>query len=118
MPSADADASGETPGYTAGETPAATEPDETKINLFLEIEDTGIGIPKDQQDAIFFLSSVMYRPGKLLRAGGANLVGTVSGATQTIDIAASLTLAKAKCAGHDIAKWIVDFGDDLTRVRI
>jgi signal transduction histidine kinase/DNA-binding response OmpR family regulator len=27
--------------------------DETRVNLFLEIEDTGIGIPKDQQETIF-----------------------------------------------------------------
>src|SRR5205814_2101204 len=29
------------------------EPDETRVNPFLEVEDTGIGIPTDQQDAIF-----------------------------------------------------------------
>jgi len=36
-------------------TSAATEeePDETRINLILEISDTGIGIPKAQQDHIF-----------------------------------------------------------------
>ncbi|MSU61855.1 MAG: response regulator, partial [Pedosphaera sp.] len=32
---------------------APTEPDETRINLILEISDTGIGIPKAQQDHIF-----------------------------------------------------------------
>ena len=32
---------------------AETEPDETRVNLVLEIEDTGIGIPKDQLDGIF-----------------------------------------------------------------
>ena len=30
-----------------------TEPDETRINLILEVSDTGIGIPKAQQDHIF-----------------------------------------------------------------
>src|SRR4029078_2325837 len=36
-------------------TPAATggEPDETRVNLILEVSDTGIGIPKDQQETIF-----------------------------------------------------------------
>ncbi len=29
------------------------DPDETRVNLILEIEDTGIGIPKDQLEAIF-----------------------------------------------------------------
>ena len=29
------------------------EPDETRITLFLEVQDTGIGIPKDQQEHIF-----------------------------------------------------------------
>jgi PAS domain S-box-containing protein len=29
------------------------EPDETKVNLILEVSDTGIGIPKDQQEHIF-----------------------------------------------------------------
>jgi CheY-like chemotaxis protein len=29
------------------------EPDETRVNLLLEVEDTGIGIPKDQQEHIF-----------------------------------------------------------------
>jgi signal transduction histidine kinase/DNA-binding NarL/FixJ family response regulator len=29
------------------------EPDETRVNLILEISDTGIGIPKDQQETIF-----------------------------------------------------------------
>jgi len=32
---------------------ATDEPDETQVNLFLEVEDTGIGIPKDQQEMIF-----------------------------------------------------------------
>ena len=32
---------------------APPEPDETRINLILEISDTGIGIPKAQQDHIF-----------------------------------------------------------------
>jgi CheY-like chemotaxis protein len=45
---------GGTPGSTAGETPAATdEPDDTRVDLFLEVEDTGIGIPADQQEIIF-----------------------------------------------------------------
>src|SRR6185369_9932006 len=47
------DPGGRMPPSTAGETPAATDPDETRVNLFLEIEDTGIGIPKDQQETIF-----------------------------------------------------------------
>jgi signal transduction histidine kinase/ligand-binding sensor domain-containing protein/DNA-binding response OmpR family regulator len=29
------------------------EPDETRVSLFLEVEDTGIGIPGDQQETIF-----------------------------------------------------------------
>jgi len=38
----------------SGGTPAATaEPDETRIILILEVSDTGIGIPKDQQEHIF-----------------------------------------------------------------
>ena len=36
---------------STNETP--TEPDETRINLILEVEDTGIGIPKEQQERIF-----------------------------------------------------------------
>src|SRR5213075_2259938 len=32
---------------------AASELDETRINLILEISDTGIGIPKAQQETIF-----------------------------------------------------------------
>src|SRR3989442_15702603 len=32
---------------------APTEPDETRVNLILEISDTGIGIPKAQQEHIF-----------------------------------------------------------------
>lgn len=31
----------------------AEEPDETRVNLFLEVEDTGIGIPLDQQERVF-----------------------------------------------------------------
>jgi len=31
----------------------ADEPDEARIKLLLEVEDTGIGIPKDQQESIF-----------------------------------------------------------------
>jgi signal transduction histidine kinase/DNA-binding response OmpR family regulator len=31
----------------------AAEPDETRVNLVLEISDTGIGIPKEQQEHIF-----------------------------------------------------------------
>jgi signal transduction histidine kinase/ActR/RegA family two-component response regulator len=31
----------------------AGEPDETRVNLILEVQDTGIGIPKEQQDHIF-----------------------------------------------------------------
>ena len=34
-------------------TDAKSEPDETKVNLILEVQDTGIGIPKDQQEHIF-----------------------------------------------------------------
>jgi CheY-like chemotaxis protein len=30
-----------------------SNPDETRVNLFLEIADTGIGIPKEQQETIF-----------------------------------------------------------------
>ena len=29
------------------------EPDETRVNLFVEVEDTGLGIPKEQQESIF-----------------------------------------------------------------
>ncbi|MBI2924385.1 MAG: response regulator [Verrucomicrobia bacterium] len=32
---------------------SADEPDETRVTLFLEVEDTGIGIPADQQEIIF-----------------------------------------------------------------
>ncbi len=32
---------------------AADEPDETRVNLILEISDTGIGIPKEEQERIF-----------------------------------------------------------------
>ena len=32
---------------------AETEPDETRVTLVLEVSDTGIGIPKSQQDQIF-----------------------------------------------------------------
>jgi signal transduction histidine kinase/ligand-binding sensor domain-containing protein/DNA-binding response OmpR family regulator len=32
---------------------ANDEPDETRVNLFLEVSDTGIGIPKEQQEHIF-----------------------------------------------------------------
>ena len=39
-----------TAGKDAG---APGEPDETRINLILEVSDTGIGIPKAQQDHIF-----------------------------------------------------------------
>ncbi|MSU36737.1 MAG: response regulator [Pedosphaera sp.] len=42
-----------TPGSRASQTPAPPEPVETRITLFLEISDTGIGIPKDQQERIF-----------------------------------------------------------------
>jgi signal transduction histidine kinase/ligand-binding sensor domain-containing protein/DNA-binding response OmpR family regulator/protocatechuate 3,4-dioxygenase beta subunit len=31
----------------------SAEPDETRVNLILEVTDTGIGIPKDQQEHIF-----------------------------------------------------------------
>jgi hypothetical protein len=44
----------------------------------------GDGIPNDQRDPIQFGSAVMYRPGRLLRAGSTGTFGT--GATQTIDI--------------------------------
>src|SRR5262249_36231526 len=30
-----------------------TEHDETKVELFLDVEDTGIGIPKEEQDKLF-----------------------------------------------------------------
>jgi signal transduction histidine kinase/ligand-binding sensor domain-containing protein/CheY-like chemotaxis protein len=33
--------------------PAAATPDETRVNLGLEVTDTGIGIPKEQQEHIF-----------------------------------------------------------------
>jgi CheY-like chemotaxis protein len=33
--------------------PLADEPDETRVNLVLEVSDTGIGIPKEQQERIF-----------------------------------------------------------------
>jgi len=32
---------------------SSDEPDETRVNLVLEVSDTGIGIPKDQQEDIF-----------------------------------------------------------------
>src|SRR5204863_3058924 len=32
---------------------APSEPGETRVNLILEVEDTGIGIPKEQQERIF-----------------------------------------------------------------
>jgi two-component system, sensor histidine kinase len=32
---------------------ASAEPDETRLNLILEVSDTGIGVPKDQQELIF-----------------------------------------------------------------
>ena len=44
------------------------------------------GLPNDQQDALQFGTSVMYRPGRLLRAGATGSKGT--SATQTIDIGA------------------------------
>src|SRR5207247_4497215 len=36
-----------------GDASTPDEPDETRVNLFLEVEDTGIGIPDDQQETIF-----------------------------------------------------------------
>src|SRR4029079_10513842 len=33
--------------------PPSGEPDETRVNLILEVSDTGIGIPKAQQEHIF-----------------------------------------------------------------
>jgi signal transduction histidine kinase/ligand-binding sensor domain-containing protein/CheY-like chemotaxis protein len=33
--------------------PASADPDNTRVNLVLEVSDTGIGIPKDQQESIF-----------------------------------------------------------------
>ena len=33
--------------------PTTDEPDETRVNLILEVSDTGIGIPKEQQEHIF-----------------------------------------------------------------
>jgi len=36
-----------------GDASTPDEPDETRVNLFLEISDTGIGIPEDQQETIF-----------------------------------------------------------------
>src|SRR6185369_3978372 len=48
---------GERAGVRGTETSVAaeflTEPDETRVNLILEVSDTGIGIPKDQQEHIF-----------------------------------------------------------------
>ena len=38
-------------GHVPSDTTA--EPDETRVNLILEVTDTGIGIPKDQQERIF-----------------------------------------------------------------
>jgi signal transduction histidine kinase/DNA-binding response OmpR family regulator len=38
---------------TSAPTGAGNEPDETRVNLFLEVSDTGIGIPKAQQEHIF-----------------------------------------------------------------
>lgn len=32
---------------------SSDEPDETRVNLFVEVEDTGLGIPKEQQERIF-----------------------------------------------------------------
>ncbi len=48
----------------------------------------------DQRDATYFGSSVMYRPGKILRAGSTSNIGT--SATQTIDIGAGQTPAWVK----------------------
>jgi len=39
------------PGKRAGV--RESQPDETRVNLFLEVSDTGIGIPKEQQEHIF-----------------------------------------------------------------
>src|SRR6185436_5724120 len=36
-----------------GDAGTPDEPDETRVNLFLEVEDTGIGIPEDQRESIF-----------------------------------------------------------------
>src|SRR3989442_13005967 len=36
-----------------GDASTPDEADETRVNLFLEVEDTGIGIPEDQQETIF-----------------------------------------------------------------
>ena len=38
---------------TSAPTGAGNEPDETRVNLLLEVSDTGIGIPKAQQEHIF-----------------------------------------------------------------
>jgi CheY-like chemotaxis protein/two-component sensor histidine kinase len=35
-------------------TGSSAEPDETRVNLILEVADTGIGIPKEQQESIFW----------------------------------------------------------------
>lgn len=45
----------------------------------------------DQQDATYFGTSVMYRPGKILRAGSTSTTGT--SATQTIEIGSGQTPA-------------------------
>jgi signal transduction histidine kinase/CheY-like chemotaxis protein len=39
--------------FTSAPTGAGNEPDETRVNLILEVSDTGIGIPKAQQEHIF-----------------------------------------------------------------
>jgi signal transduction histidine kinase len=72
---------GERVGVRENSLPQATdanqsqgEPDETRINLVLEVSDTGLGIPKEQQERIFgAFSQVAGQSNAQIRRHGAGL---------------------------------------------